>query len=277
MTDPYQNLFDPAVNTEYMPSQSVPNAREYFGAWARDSAALREQHPPQELAYGHGEHERLDVFEPAGKVRATLLFIHGGYWKAFYKDHFSYVAAPLLREGVRVAVMSYDLAPGVTLRQIVRQAREAASLVSQSYPGPLFVSGHSAGGHLTAMIHCTDWPAEGLPAPQLAGSIGISGLYDLLPLRLTELQPDLNLSEDEARDLSPISHPPTSPAPFIVAVGALESRSFHDQSGKLTAAWPTVASPPHDLPGRHHFDAPDDLLALLRPLLDRLNPEPLDP
>ena len=261
-------LFDAAVNTEYMPSQSVPNAREYFEAWARDSAALREQYALIDLAYGSGEYERIDVFEPPGTARATLLFIHGGYWKAFYKDHFSYVAAPLLLESVRVAVMSYDLVPGVTLRQIVRQARVAASLVSQTYPGPLFVSGHSAGGHLTAMIHCTDWQAEKLPAPQLAGSIGISGLYDLLPLRHTELQPALNLSEQEAQDLSPVSYQPTSQAPFIVAVGALESRSFHDQSGKLTAAWPGVASPPQALPGRHHFNAPDDLIKLLRPLLE---------
>lgn len=262
------DMFDPAVNTEYMPSQSVPNARDYFAAWARDSAALRGQTPPQELAYGSGEHEWIDVFEPADMARATLLFIHGGYWKAFYKENFSYVAAPLLREGVRVAVMSYDLAPGVTLRHIVRQARVAASLVSRTYLGPLFVSGHSAGGHLTAMIHCADWHAEHLPAPHLAGSIGISGLYDLQPLRHTELQPDLNLSEDEARDLSPVHHRPTSTAPFIVAVGALESRSFHQQSQHLTDAWPGVASRPHDLTDRHHFDAPDDLLTLLKPLLE---------
>ena len=170
-------------------------------------------------------------------ARATLLFIHGGYWKAFYKDNFSYVAAPLLREGVRVAVMSYDLAPGVTLRQIVRQAREAASLVSQSYPGPLFVSGHSAGGHLTAMIHCADWHAEHLRAPHLAGSIGISGLYDLQPLRHTELQPDLNLSEDEARDLSPVHHRPTSPAPFIVRSSRKAARGRLPSPRAWTKAW----------------------------------------
>lgn len=262
-------LFDTEVNSEYMPSQSVPNAKEYFAAWARDSAALREQHPPKELPYGHGEHQQIDVFGPAGESRATLLFIHGGYWKAFYKEHFSYVAAPLLRQGIRVAVMSYDLAPGVTLRQIVRQAREAASLVSQTYAGPLFMSGHSAGGHLTAMIHCTDWAAENLPEPRLAGSIGISGLYDLKPLRHTELQADLNLSEEEAHDLSPINKQPTSQAPFIVAVGELESRAFHEQSHQISTAWPGIASPPYDLPGRHHFDAPDDLLILLQPILSR--------
>lgn len=264
MTEP----FDAAINTEYMPSQRVPNARSYFEAWARNSAAARETYPPTELAYGAGEHERLDLFGPEGAARATLLFIHGGYWRAFYKDSFSAVAPPLLAEGLRVAVMSYDLAPAVTLRQIVRQAREAASFLSAYSPGPLLVAGHSAGGHLAAMIHCADWAAEGLPAPDLAGGVGISGLYDLLPLRHTELQPDLQLSEEEARALSPVTHPPTTSAPFLVAVGALESGAFHEQSEALARAWPGVASPPRALPERHHFDAPDDLPALVLPLLE---------
>lgn len=263
------DLFDEALNDLYMPSRIVPNSREHWAAWGQNSADAREQFPPTEVRYGTGEHERMDIFEPTAPARATMLFIHGGYWKAFYKDHFSYLAPPLLPHGVRVAVMSYDLIPGATLRQIVRQARQAASFVSQQYPGPLLVSGHSAGGHLAAMIHCADWQAEGLPAPQLAGSIGISGLYDLLPLRHTEYQPDLKLSVEEARDLSPISHQPTSSAPFIVAVGALESVAFYAQSDQLSAAWPAVASASIRLAGRHHYDAPDDLLTLTLPLLSR--------
>lgn len=263
MTD----LFDPSINTSYMPSQRVPNARSYLEAWARDSAAARGAHPPTELAYGAGEHERLDLFEPAGAARASLLFIHGGYWRAFYKDTFSYIAPPLLAEGVRVGVMSYDLAPGVSLRRIVRQAREAAAFLAAHCPGPLLVAGHSAGAHLAAMIHCADWEAEGLPAPRLAGAVGISGLYDLLPLRHTELQPDLLLSEEEALALSPVTHPPSTAAPFLVAVGALESVAFHEQSEALAQGWPGVAREPQALPGRHHFSAPDDLPALALSLL----------
>ena len=100
MTD-HHDLYDDALNTEYMPSRRVPNARAYFAAWTRDSAAVRQAHPPTTLAYGPGEHETLDVFEPAGEARATLLWIHGGYWKAFYKEDFSSLAPPLLTAGVR--------------------------------------------------------------------------------------------------------------------------------------------------------------------------------
>lgn len=264
-------LFDPAVNAEYMPSRRVPNARDYFAAWTERSAEVRRQHPPRELRYGPGEHETMDLFGPSGSAAGTLLFIHGGYWVAFSKDDFSFVAPPLLALGWRVAVMSYDLVPAVPLRHIVGQARAAASALGQAYPGPLVVAGHSAGGHLTAMLHSTDWAAEGLPAPLLTASVGISGLYDLAPLRQTELQADLRLSEEEARALSPLCAQPTTAAPFLAAVGALESGSFQQQSRRLAELWPRTRL--LEQPGRHHFDAPDDLAGLLGEVLNEKTPD----
>lgn len=256
------DLFDSAINTEYMPSQSVPNAKDYFEAWARDSITFREKSAPEVLTYGPGEHETIDIFTPE-KPRGTVLFIHGGYWRAFYKDHFSYMAAPLLEQGWRVAIMSYDLAPGVNLAHIVRQAQNATALIAQTFPGPLIVSGHSAGGHLAAMLHATDWAALGLPEVKITAGIGISGLYDLAPLRHTQLQPDLNLSEGDLQNLSPIHQKPVSDSPFIAAVGGLESASFHAQSRQLTDRWPGIASAPVILEGKHHFDAPDELAKLV--------------
>ncbi|MBB6015235.1 alpha/beta hydrolase [Deinococcus radiopugnans] len=264
---PFPDLFDAATNDAYMPSRRVPDADALVAAWARNSAAVREACAPQQLAYGAGEHERLDVFSPEGAVRATLLFIHGGYWQAFYKDTFSYLAPPLLGAGLRVAIISYDLTPAVTLSRIVDQARRATAFVAAQFAGPLVVAGHSAGGHLAAMIHATDWAAEGLPGVTLAGGVGISGLYDLGPLRRTELQPALQLSEKEARALSPAFLHPTSAAPFIAAVGADESAAFLGQSLALAQAWPGVVGGVRQLPGRHHFDAPDELPRLALELL----------
>ena len=258
--------FDAAVNHEYMPSQRVPQAAAYFEAWAHDSAAVRAAHPPRVLAYGPGAHERLDLFGEKG-ARATVLFIHGGYWQAFDRHRFSYLAPPLLAAGLQVAVMDYDLMPAVTLDHIVDQARRATVRVAQEFPEPLIVAGHSAGGHLAAMVHATRWAEHGWSPVALAGGIGISGLYDLRPLRHTELQPVLQLSSQQAASLSPAFQRPTSRAPFVVAVGELESASFHQQSRLLTQRWPGVAHGAAPLVGRHHFDAPDDLLALALPLL----------
>ena len=76
---------------------------------------------------------------------------------------------------------------------------------SAATPTRLFVSGHSAGGHLTAMAAATDWSAfAGLPADTIKGGCGISGLYDLEPIRLSYLNDTLRLTPDEAGRNSPI-------------------------------------------------------------------------
>ncbi len=282
-------LFNEQINTEYMPSQSVLNAKDYFEAWAINSAAVRASYPPTEVAYGQTPHERYDVFEPnisepnmsepnslepnsleQGDLeypRATLFFIHGGYWQAFYKDTFSYMALSLLKQNIRVVVPSYQLNPEVKLETIIGQMQKAASLVGKTYPEPLYLAGHSAGGHLAAMLHSSNWDALGLIAPKIAGSIGISGLYDLAPLRHTELQPELQLSETEAYHLSPIHQKPSIDAPFLVAVGELETAAFYTQAAALTNAWAEIASQPINLSQRHHFNAPDDLPMLLQILM----------
>jgi arylformamidase len=251
------------LDLEYLPGLTVPNATELFDDWARRSAEVRAAIPPAELAYAQGVHEVMDVFSPAGgPVRATVLFIHGGYWRAFYKDHFSYLAPGLVEAGFRLAVVSYDLAPSVHVTNIVGQVRGAVLHLSRRFAEPLVVTGHSAGGHLAAIVHSTDWRTLGADPPRITAAVGISGLYDLEPLTRTSLQPVVDLTPLEVSALSPVRRRPTTEAPFLVALGALESPAFHDQSRALVGAWPGVAMGPMAVEGRHHFDVCDDLLPL---------------
>ena len=251
------------LDLEYLPGLTVPNATDLFDEWARRSAEVRAAIPPAELAFGRGVHEAMDVFSPtAGPVRATVLFIHGGYWRAFYKDHFSYLAPGLVEAGLRLAVVSYDLAPSVHVTDIVSQVRSAVLHLSRRFDEPLVVTGHSAGGHLAAVVHSTDWARLGADPPPITAAVGISGLYDLEPLTRTSLQPVVDLTPLEVSALSPVRRRPTTDAPFLVALGALESAAFHGQAGYLVAAWPGVAMGPLAVEGRHHFDVCDELLPL---------------
>jgi hypothetical protein len=60
--------------------------------------------------------------------------------------------------------------------------------------------GHSAGGHLAAMLMSTDWSAfAGLPPTSIKAGCGISGLYDLEPIRLSYLNEVLKLTPEDAR------------------------------------------------------------------------------
>lgn len=257
---------------EYNPRLSVPDASDYFRRWAEESFAARQalEHHAN-LAYGRGPKETLDLF-PAQDSRYLLLFIHGGYWRAFDKDDFSWLAPPLVGAGISVAVLNYALCPAVTIAEVTEQCRWAMAWLYREAPRygispeQILISGHSAGGHLTAEMFATRWEQYGLPAKAIAGGIAISGLFDLEPLLQVSVNNDLRLDVQSARASSPVYKTPTLQAPLVLAVGALESGEFHRQSRLLHQAWPHNCSEVISLPGCHHFNAPEALANLRSPV-----------
>jgi arylformamidase len=117
---------------------------------------------------------------------------------------------------------------------------------------PLVVSGHSAGGHLTA---CLMARPEALRFPVRA-AMPISGLFDLEPLVPTSINTALSMDEDEARKLSPIAWPTPSHGHLIAVVGEAESSEFLRQSRIIVDRWANAGtrSRYHEVPGAHHFD-----------------------
>jgi arylformamidase len=118
----------------------------------------------------------------------------------------------------------------------------------------LFLAGHSAGGHLVAMLLATDWAAAGRAAvaAALRGALAISGLYDLEPLCHTSVNVEARLDAATARALSPALLVPTVTAPLRLVVGGDESGAFWRQSELLARAWPNCTAP-QAVPGAHHL------------------------
>src|SRR5918911_1611927 len=87
--------------------------------------------------------------------------------------------------------------PGVTLATIVAQMRAAAVLLHRRGGRRLLATGHSAGGHLTAMLMVTDWRAidRTLPANLVPAGLPISGIFELLPLLPTTIAAALRLTQ----------------------------------------------------------------------------------
>ena len=148
--------------------------------------------------------------------------MHGGYWRSLDKQHFSFVARGLQPAGVLVAVINYALIPTVDMDELVRQVRASVAWLHRNVaalggdPDNITVSGHSAGGHLTAMLLSTDWPAfAGLPADLVKAGCGISGLYDLEPIRLSvpERNPRAHDGDGEAEQPGPPGPGVRRPAP----------------------------------------------------------------
>jgi arylformamidase len=249
-----------------------PDHQDYFDRWARDSAAVRARLPAQlDLAYGDTPGQTLDLF-PAAPGRAgggapLLTFIHGGYWQGLDKGDFSYLAPPFVEAGIAFASLNYDLAPAANITQMVDQVRRALAWLAGEAEtlgidrGRIFVSGHSAGGHLALEAASTDWTRYGRPADLVKGACGVSGVYELLPIRLSYHQDVVGLSEAEVEDLSPLRHVPTAAGPLICAVGEQETEEFLIQQEELIAAWRAKGLDARAvaMPGRQHFTAVDAL------------------
>ncbi len=230
-----------------------------------------------DIAYGPHARERLDLFLPDAENAPLFAYIHGGYWQWNDKEPFVFLCEQLVAGGAAFANIEYALCPEVGLSELTDQVRRALAYLWREADGfgydrgRIVVSGHSAGGHLTAMMMATDWPAcgDGLPADLVAAGLPISGVYDVEPVRLTPLNDLVRMDEAEARAQSPMFLAPASRAPLIVVVGGTESDEFQRQAADYAASWRKsgVAAEVVVAPGRDHFTV---LNALAEPGHDAL-------
>jgi arylformamidase len=273
-----------AINHErrYNPRTTVPDRAEIASRWAAEGERVRAQSRCRlDVPYGIDPMETMDLFLPEGKVKGLLMFIHGGYWRANDKRDFSFIAPAFTRAGVMVAMPNYSLCPAVTVDVIVRQMLQACAWLHrngrhfEAPAGDLVVSGHSAGGHLTAMMLAALWPvlASDLPARVVRAGISLSGLYDVRPLMAVQsINAEVRLDEAMALKVSPALMPPATDAPLHTFVGGDENEGFHIQNRLIARAWPGVHRRHPDVPGANHFT----LLDHLANPLDRLNRQVLD-
>ncbi len=257
------------IERGYNNRAAVPDHPQWFARWAAESEVVRKRVDARlDLRYGSSPRQTLDIFA-AAQPRGALLFIHGGYWRALDKSQHSFVAGPLVDRGVSVAVMNYDLCPSVGIPQIVEECRQAVAWLARhggEHGMPterMVVAGHSAGGHLVAMLFATDWSRYGVVPDILAGGAAISGVFDLEPLVQVSFNSDLRLDPAMARATSPINLSSKSTAPLLLAAGATETSEFIRQTRLLWDGWPINRPPgalgPLLIPDQHHFSVLSEL------------------
>jgi hypothetical protein len=211
-------------------SIAVADSTQIVDRWVADSAAFRAKHSAHlDLAYGPGDRNKWDLFPSDDPKAPCLVFIHGGYWQARNREHFSCFAEGVMARGWSCAMPGYTLAPEATLTQIVAEIRAALDWISvhgadHNIAGPIILSGWSAGGHLAAMT---------LDHPVVKAGYVISGIYELGPIRDTYLNEKLKLTDEEVARLSPLRLPSVAKR-MAIAYGTAElpalvrnSRGFH--------------------------------------------------
>jgi arylformamidase len=262
----YRNFTTAAeIDAEYDVEKAVPDftiyARQYIGG----SRAARERlRGSFKVRFGPSADEYVDVFPAARPGAPVLIFFHGGYWRILAAEDFSFVAEGPVSAGVTVVVANYSLCPKVTVDEITRQARATVAWAHRRIrdyggdPDRIYVSGHSAGGQLTAMCLLTDWSGEyGLPPNVVKGGVAISGVFDLKPIKFTSMQPQIRLTDDVIERNSPHYLIRRAAAPLLVTYGGDETAEFCRQSEDFLAAWTAAGNAGTGFPqlGANHFTA----------------------
>ncbi len=190
---------------------------------------------------------KLDLYLPEGKTNfPVLIFIHGGGWSGGDKritfDVYGDLGRRFAKKGVGVVCINYRLAPQFKFPTQIQDVARAFAWVYnniEKYGGDknrIFVCGHSAGGHLTALLATDErWLAEvGLSLKNIRGAIPISGVYNFLWVKKIKVSDagkrmlkDLfgeNYTDDRLKDASPLYHiePEKLLPPFLVLYGGLD-------------------------------------------------------
>jgi arylformamidase len=241
--------------------------------WQSQSAHVRlNQECTLDMAYGPTAAEKLDIFPGARAGSSVLVFIHGGYWRSLGKVDHSFIAPAFTQRGVCVVVPDYALcsaAGSVTLEDIVLQMVRSVAWVYRNIaryggdPSRITVAGHSAGGHLAAMLAACQWEQfdSTLPLQLVRSALSISGLHDLAPIQSSPyLQTDLKLTPAQVQRCSP-AYFAEPRAPLAAVCGADESDEFQRQNRLIQTNWgKRWVSVAEALPGHNHFSMLETLV-----------------
>jgi arylformamidase len=258
----YKNYTKADLELHFDPQKSVPD----HAHWTEERNSASQQARKRlkshlDVAYGDSPREVMDIFPAERSNAPVLLYFHGGYWRSGSKEQNCHFVELFVNAGATVAVVEYDLCPSVTVTDIVGQARAAIAWTYKNIsryggdPSKIYISGLSAGGHLVAMALAHDWAKEGLPRDLIKGATAISGVYDLDAVLHIDVNQEIRLTPESARENSPLLHPPLSYASLIVAAGGAEPRGWQEQSENLFALCKErgVRCESIVIPGAHHY------------------------
>jgi arylformamidase len=262
---PDENIQPIDWERQFNPRAAVPDSERYLVESSERAARVRAAHPgPRDVRYGPNPNELVDIYLPAaapGGPAPVQVYLHGGYWRGRDKADFAHLAPTFTDAGAVAVLVNYDLCPTVTLDEIVAETYRCVAWVCRNIAGfggdpeRIYLSGSSAGAHLTAMALARDWTQDGLPADAIRAAAPITGIYDVAPVLNITVNAEIRLTPEMVGRNSPMAMPPRHGGPVLVAVGGAEPESWIAQSRDYAAMCRAagVDTDYLEVPGENHF------------------------
>ncbi len=259
-----QKALDDAYDQDvYAPNRPLIVARRI----AASQRARQILGPPQRIAYGPTEYERLDIFRAhsANGARAPInLFVHGGAWRRNKGPDYHLQAEPLVRAGAHCLIADFINVEqaGGDLLPMYEQARRAIAWAwrnAESFGGDrdrFFISAHSSGSHLAACVLTRGWREEALPENFCKGALLLSGMYDLEAVRRSKRSSYVKFTDAMVEALSSQRHLDGLHTPLMLAYGTQETPEFQRQTREFFAAVQAAGKPAELIVGEayNHFE-----------------------
>lgn len=225
---------------------------------------------PQRAAYGETEIEKLDIYRTDRTNAPIFVFIHGGNWFLGSAKQHGFSAEMFINAGAHYVALDFVSVKDVggDLGVMAAQVRRGIVWVYKNAarfggdPERIYIGGHSSGGHLCGVALVTDWQKEfGLPPTIVRGGLCMSGIYEMLPVRLSWRRTYVNFTDAMADAMSSQRHIDKLNAPIIVTYGTLETPDFQRQSRDFAAAVKAAGKPVQliEAPGYHHLEMAETL------------------
>lgn len=244
------DLDQQALDDAYNQALHAPNMRQILKRCARNSELVRERiGEPKRLTYGATAAEGMDLYAAATAPAPINLFIHGGDWRGGAARDYGFPAEMFVKAGAHFAVPDFSTLQeaGGDLRVLADQLRRAVIWLyknGESFGGDperIYVSGHSSGAHLAAVLLTTDWVKTlDVPPDIIKGGVCASGIYELRPLRLSKHADGIKFTDEMEQALSPQRHLDKLVAPLVVIYGSAESPELQRQSRHFAASAQTA-------------------------------------
>ena len=264
----YKGYDQAALDRQYNNRLHVPDYAIYMERWEMLSRQTEKDFPViKNISYAALPREQLDIYPSLQPSSKTLVFIHGGYWHKWDKSSFQFIGTAFSNYGITTVLINYPLAPEVSIDQISASCRLAIYWIYQNIstyngdPGQLYIAGHSAGGHLSAMLLATDWKLFNLIPDLIKGVCVISGLFNLIPIFLSDINNSLKMGMETALRNSPVHLLPATQCPLSIVVGGNETNEFLEQSKELYTCWKeSISAEMMPIQGLNHYSIVETIL-----------------